>query len=368
MLTNGMLPVLSPLLLCFFAIVVGLLVGRIRVFGLSLGVAGVLVASIVIGCAASQTKGLDWESCQQNLSFLSQIGTAMFVSSIGAEAGLTMPGRATRKWFFGFLLGVMMTAAAFGVSWTIGKLDSGVSPVLLKGILCGAMTSTPALSAVSESVANAGASASAGYSCSYPLGVMLTVLFVQAWSRKTPSENRKPVCLTEEPKSSGMRELWILSIAVVIGSVLGKLPIPVARVPLGNTGGILISAMAAGLVVKKASLSINRTALSVLRTAGLVLFFVANGLPAGVHAVTSFRLTWIAYGAWMTGGSLLVGRLLAVPLLRKRKDALCAVAGGMTSTPALGTLQNSGFSLDVSVYSAAYMGALLSACVGMKIL
>jgi len=47
---------------------------------------------------------------------------------------------------------------------------------------------------------------------------------------------------------------------------------------------------------------------------------------------------------------------------------MCIVAGGMTSTPAIGLLAKTGNSqVDMSAYSFAYLGALLTITIGTKI-
>ena len=85
---------LSPLNLLFFMIVAGLAIGRIRIKGISVGIAGILFAAIFFGFLMN--KLIPNESreiianAQSTLKIFSKLGTALFVSMIGLQTGFSI--------------------------------------------------------------------------------------------------------------------------------------------------------------------------------------------------------------------------------------------------------------------------------------
>ena len=93
-----------------------------------------------------------------------------------------------------------------------------------------------------------------------------------------------------------------------------------------------------------------------------MLFLMGAGIAGGADFVKFFKPIYFLYGAIMTIAPLIVGYLIAryilkLPLLNN----LGSITGGMTSTPALGTLINVSGTEDVaSAYAATYPIALLA--------
>lgn len=85
---------LSPLNLLFFMIVTGLAIGRIRIKSISVGIAGILFATIFVGFLMN--KLIPNESreiianAQSTLKTFSKLGTALFVSVIGLQTGFSI--------------------------------------------------------------------------------------------------------------------------------------------------------------------------------------------------------------------------------------------------------------------------------------
>ena len=102
---------LSPLNLLFFMIVAGLAIGRIRIKGISVGIAGILFAAIFVGFLMN--KLIPNESreiianAQSTLKTFSKLGTALFVSVIGLQTGFSIK-KHSKNSMFAFLIGSLM--------------------------------------------------------------------------------------------------------------------------------------------------------------------------------------------------------------------------------------------------------------------
>ena len=119
----------------------------------------------------------------------------------------------------------------------------------------------------------------------------------------------------------------------------------------------------------KLSLEVNEKTLKVLREFGLAMFLLGAGFEGGVALVQEITkaggaaiVIWgFVGGAVMTVAPMIVGFLLGkyvlkLPLLNN----LGSITGGMTSTPALGTLISTAETDDVaSAYASTYPIALI---------
>lgn len=74
------------------------------------------------------------------------------------------------------------------------------------------------------------------------------------------------------------------------------------------------------------------------------------------------------YGVMMTTIPIAVGFVIAKYVLHLRTEELvCVIAGGMTSTPAVGSLlQKNTFPVNMTAYSMTYIGALFTVVIGMR--
>ena len=172
--------------------------------------------------------------------------------------------------------------------------------------------------------------------------------------------------------------LMPFALAVVAGLLLGSITIPLtgagydgACFSLGTTGGVLIMCLVFGHFghFGKLSLEVKETTLKVLREFGLALFLLGAGFEGGVALVEEIsNAGGVAIVAWgFLGGVLMtlvpmivgyaLGRyVLKLPLLNN----LGSITGGMTSTPALGTLISTAKTDDVaSAYASTYPIALI---------
>jgi putative transport protein len=161
----------SPMLALFAAIGIGYAIGRISIAGFSLDIGGVLFAGLALGAIAPMAAPP---------ALVSSIGLVMFLYGIGIQYG---------RQFFAGLGGAGLMWNALGAAGVLcalaGALLAGaafdVSPAHTLGLFAGSMTSTPALQAAIDTVGDR--SPAIGYSVAYPVGIIVPILCVFAFSR-----------------------------------------------------------------------------------------------------------------------------------------------------------------------------------------
>ena len=152
---------------------VGLALGKVRVLGVSLGIAFVFFTGIMAGSI-----GLSVDT--RMLSYCETFGLVLFVYTLGLHVGPN---------FFGSLRheGMQLNAWAFAViilGTVMAMLLTLVTPISIPdmvGVLCGATTNTPALGAAQQALKNAGmsgGSAALATAVTYPLGVLGVILAI----------------------------------------------------------------------------------------------------------------------------------------------------------------------------------------------
>jgi putative transport protein len=93
-----------------------------------------------------------------------------------------------------------------------------------------------------------------------------------------------------------------------------------------------------------------------------MLFLIGAGVSGGAEFVECFQAIYFLYGALMTLLPMVIGFFFAKYVLKLNLlNSLGSITGGMTSTPALGTLIHVSGTEDVaSAYAATYPIALIS--------
>ena len=106
----------------------------------------------------------------------------------------------------------------------------------------------------------------------------------------------------------------------------------------------------------------EQTTLKLFRELGLVLFLVGAGIPGGAEFIANFDPMYFVYGIVMTIVPLIIGYIFAKYVLKlSLLNKLGSLTGGMTSTPALGTLISVAKTEDVAAaYAATYPIALIA--------
>ncbi len=161
-------------LLYAIVIATGVYLGKIKVFGISLGVTFVLFAGIVAG-------HIGFTAPTPILTFIQDFGLILFVFMIGLQVGpgfFESFGTAGIKLNALAAVGILLNIVVMFVCYLVffDTSDKSALPMMV-GTLYGAVTNTPGLGAANEALntvfgtGNAPQIASA-YACAYPLGVL----------------------------------------------------------------------------------------------------------------------------------------------------------------------------------------------------
>ena len=176
LLRPGSTSLASTILLYSLVIFTGIWLGKVKIFGVSLGVTFVLFVGILLGHLGYVVQG-------DTLHFLREFGLILFIFSIGMqvgpgffssfkEGGVKMNGLA--------VLGILLNAALMvGIYFIQGGSQGDTSIVEMIGVMSGAVTNTPGLGAAQQTVLQVNSEAyeasqqmSMGYAAAYPLGVV----------------------------------------------------------------------------------------------------------------------------------------------------------------------------------------------------
>lgn len=162
-------------LLYSVVIAIGVLLGKVKIGGVSLGVTFVLFAGILAG-------HIGFTAPDSTLTFIQEFGLVLFVFMIGLQvgpgffesfgkAGMKLNGLATAC----ILLNVLVMFACYYIFFDTNNTDN--LPMMV-GTLYGAVTNTPGLGAANGALTSVFPNEddipqiASGYACAYPLGVL----------------------------------------------------------------------------------------------------------------------------------------------------------------------------------------------------
>ncbi len=152
-----------------FVITAGVLLGKIKVFGVSLGVTFVLFVGILMG-------HFGFTGDIEILHFIREFGLILFVFCIGLQVGPSFFSSFKKGGMTLNLLAVGAIALNIIVALSIFFiLDGRIELPMIIGVLYGAVTNTPGLGAAQEALTQLnyeGPQIALGYACAYPLGVI----------------------------------------------------------------------------------------------------------------------------------------------------------------------------------------------------
>ena len=165
---------------------IGIMVGKIKVKGVSLGGAGALFVGILLGHIGMRIE-------PSVLHFMQEFGLILFVYTIGMQVG---PGFVDSLKRHGLVLNILaVSIVLLGVLATVliyfTTSMHGNVPVLI-GMLCGAVTNTHSLGAANSALTAAGVDASltgVGYAVAYPfgvIGIILVMILVRVFFKQKP--------------------------------------------------------------------------------------------------------------------------------------------------------------------------------------
>ena len=233
---------LSPLNLLFFIVIAGFIIGRIRIKGVSLGIAGILFVAMLAGFLMNllmpEGRAEIIMNAQSTLKTFSKLGTSLFVSVIGLQTGFSIKNNSKNS-IISFSIGAIMSISGVMTMLLISAIDKTINYSSLLGILCGALTSTPGLSSVCELIGNGGESAVMGYGCSYLFGVTLVVFFTQLFAGKH-TDNIIQSSPQQDRKSKIYPELILICLTALFGSIIGNIKISSLTLSFGTTACTLM--------------------------------------------------------------------------------------------------------------------------------
>ena len=378
------------LMLSVFAIAAfGYILGRITIKGISLGTAGVFVIALIYGgffgvFFNSKFVIEEINYASQALKIVENLGLVFFVTSVGFIAGPNFFKNMKKNFKSYVLLGLVIILSG-GIAAIacilIGRvLESGTDPkqltAIITGLLSGSLTSTPAFSATKEAVAAQYQDAvTVGYGIAYLFGVIGVVLFVQLMPRIVHADMAEEVRKITHVETGDVAKFkgkllefddfgfTPFAAAAVLGILIGSVRF-FGFFSLTTTGGTLLVSLVFGHFghVGRADLMPSKKVLETFRELGLMVFLIGAGVSGGMSFVRYFRPIYFVYGVVMTLLPMVLGYLVAKYVLKLNLlNILGSITGGMTSTPALGTLIHvAGTSNVASAYAATYPIALIA--------
>jgi AspT/YidE/YbjL antiporter-like protein len=369
---SGVGPTVMYLAISIFA---GLLLGKIKVKGVSLGITWVLFVGILISALGVSLN-------HDMLHILKEFGLILFVVAVGLQVG---PGffRSFKKG--GLAMNLMaLVNVALGVLITVIIAKVAHQDLAdMAGVYTGAITNTPGLSAAQQAVNDLGIDGAAdrlaaGYAVAYPLavvGMIMTCILL------------RPLCridLKNEPSSEDMLEpqdkkhatpisqrhkvnLIPIFVIIAVGIIVGSIPIPVgmkAPVKLGLAGGpLVVSIIGSWLGVRKGWFTTDFTdshGVWMLREVGIALFLAGVGLGAGGQFVATVQehYMWVVYGVIITLiPPILIGLFGRLALKMNYYTLMGFIGGSHTDPPTLAfanTLAPEGCKLPNMGYATVY--------------
>lgn len=412
------------LFVVFAVIFFGYLIGRISIKGVSLGTAGIFITALLFGAifAADIHKTMTFRGddiTSQAFQIIENTGLLMFVGSVGMIAGPGFFSNIKKNLksyiFIGFfitLCGVLTSVACYYVGLGYVKIPAEASSLgitdrqymisMVTGIMSGALTSTPAFSAAKATAATLVSADAAdvlqdaitiGHAIAYIFGVIGVVLFVQLVPRILKADmdaERKKIAAVERSLETSVSKkgagfnidplgFAVFGFVVVVGILVGMIKVPLSSQGLSGTtfsltttGGVLISGIVFSYLghIGPVNFELDHSVLKTLQELGLIFFLIGAGIPGGASFVKYFHPIYFVFGVIITIVPMIIGYfiewlILKLPLL----DSLGAITGGMTSTPALGSLIRAAGTNDVaSSYASTYPIALICVVLGSQFL
>ena len=229
-------------------IALGVLLGKVKFFGVSLGVTFVLFVGILMGHL-----GFDIGN-QTLLKFIKEFGLILFVFSIGIQVGPSFFSSFKKGGMQMNLVAALTVLLNILVALVIFYVDSDVTIPEIVGILSGAVTNTPGLGAAQQALdtmGKAGAdSLSMGYAAAYPLGVVGIILSMIILKAVFKIKIENEVKEIEEEKENSQLKPYVVTFEIENKLIDGKTVLElnsivdhnfvISRLKKGSTGEVII--------------------------------------------------------------------------------------------------------------------------------
>ncbi len=217
-LFNSTSSVAHTILILSLILCVGIILGRVKIFGVSLGVAWVLFAGIFFG-------HLGLEIDMPTLQFIKQASMVMFIYAIGMQVGPSFFASFKEG---GITLNILAVSVVFlGVIITyLIHIISGTPIEIMVGIMSGAVTNTPGLGAAQETyksiTGHGNSSIAMGYAVAYPMAItgIIIVFGLIRWIFKINYKEEEENLL--KAQNSNRIEAKVYSLEVVNPQIFGK--------------------------------------------------------------------------------------------------------------------------------------------------
>lgn len=212
-------------------IALGKILGRYKLFGVSLGVTWILFVGIIFS-------HFGYNLDPQILHFVKEFGLILFVYSIGMQVGPSFFSSFRSGGVKLNLLATLVVLSGVGVTVLLTKI-TGIDAPTMVGVMSGAVTNTPGLGAAQQAFTDATGAGSPtialGYAVAYPLGVvgcilsfiLLKVLFYRHETAAAVRKPEVPKSVSVVPEQSGnvklVQKKIIVSKRKINGMTLAKL-------------------------------------------------------------------------------------------------------------------------------------------------
>ncbi len=210
--------VAQSILLISMTIAFGLMLGKIKIFGISLGVTFILFVGIFLSAIGMQAS-------KETLHFFQEMGLILFVFSIGLQVGPSFFANFRKG---GAKLNLLATCIVLlgAVTTLIIHYATGTPISTMVGVMSGAITNTPGLGAAQQAYVDvkgvSDPSISLGYAVAYPLGVVgiiLSLIVLRMIFRVNLDKEQQKL---DDASAHNEKELTPLSLVVNNPSVFGK--------------------------------------------------------------------------------------------------------------------------------------------------
>ena len=165
--------VAHTILVYAIVIAIGVMLGKVRFFGISLGATFVLFCGILVGHLGVTVDGA-------TLKFIQEFGLILFIFSIGLQVGPSFFSSFKHEGIELNGIAMLIVSLNVVVALAIYFIVGNISMTDLVGVMSGAVTNTPGLGAaqqalietVGDRASELNESMSLGYAAAYPLGVI----------------------------------------------------------------------------------------------------------------------------------------------------------------------------------------------------
>ena len=216
-LCSSYLSTANTVLLYAIIISIGVLLGKVKVCGISLGVTWVLFVGLFAGHLGLQIE-------PNTLHFIREFGLILFVFCIGLQVGPSFFSSFKQGGLTLNLLAVGLVTLNIVVALVLYYADGSIELPMIVGVLYGAVSNTPGLGAASEALNQlnyTGDPISLGYACAYPLGIagaILSILAVKYICRINIAKEEQDLNNNDKNKDS----LSLIKVEVCNEAVIGK--------------------------------------------------------------------------------------------------------------------------------------------------